>query len=105
MISIKGLDKAEVLAALVNGTRALGFGSFHDKGRFTADDARAFVERGTNDMGFRMGEARWRFDYVAGRPLKCDLSGDEFDERLYDRDAGDGAAERALAALRAQVSP
>jgi hypothetical protein len=34
------------------------------------------------------------FDYYFGRPLKVDLSGDEFDPWLYDRDAGTGAAKR-----------
>ena len=32
MISIKGLDKAKVLQALHNGTRALGMGVLHDIG-------------------------------------------------------------------------
>jgi hypothetical protein len=32
--------------------------------------------------------------------LKVDLSGNKFDERLYDRDCGLGAAERAISSLR-----
>ena len=31
-----------------------------------------------------------------------DLSGDEFDERLYDRDCGEGAAQRAVDSVRAE---
>ena len=31
-----------------------------------------------------------------------DLSGDEFDERLYDRDCGEGAAQRAVDSIRAE---
>ena len=38
------------------------------------------------------------FDYLKGRVMKIDLSGDsELDPRLYDRDNGAGAAERAIA--------
>ena len=40
------------------------------------------------------------FDYLHGRVLKVDLSGDEFDERLYDRDCGKGAAQRAVDSIR-----
>lgn len=36
------------------------------------------------------------FDYVNGRPLKVDLSGDEFDPYLYDRDNGEGVADKAM---------
>ena len=44
------------------------------------------------------------FDYVKGRVMKVDLSGDEFSPRLYDRDNGQGAAEGVINALRAKVS-
>ena len=43
-----------------------------------------------------------QFDYLHGRVLKVDLSGDEFDERLYDRDCGEGAAQRAVDSVRAE---
>ena len=100
-VNIKGLDKAAVLAALHNGTRALGMGAFHDRGRMSVDDARRFIDAGKNDIGHprTMGEGALRFDYVQGRPIKVDISGDDFDPRLYDRDAGEGAAERAIAPL------
>lgn len=44
--------------------------------------------------------ARLYFDYVEGHVIKCDLSGDSFDEFLYDRDCGAGAAENAINELR-----
>lgn len=34
------------------------------------------------------------------RVLKVELSGDEFDERLYDRDCGEGAAQRAVDSIK-----
>ena len=36
------------------------------------------------------------FDYLYGRVMKVDLSKDTFDPFLYDRDNGQGAAERAI---------
>jgi hypothetical protein len=91
-VSIKGLDKAAVLAALHNGTRSLGVGSLRDLGRdMTVAEARGMIESRGGGL---------YFDYVAGRAIKVDLSGDEFDPGLYDRDAGDGQAELVIAPLR-----
>ena len=47
-------------------------------------------------------EKQTYFDYLHGRVLKVELSGDEFDERLYDRDCGEGAAQRAVDSIRAE---
>lgn len=85
MIDISGLDKADVLAALYNGSRPQGLGVLHfDPQPMTVKEARSLVETGTY------------FDYLKGRVLKVDISGDALDPRLYDRDLGEGAAERAL---------
>ncbi len=37
-----------------------------------------------------------RFDYLGGRVMKVDLSGNAFNPRLYDRDNGQGAAQAAI---------
>ncbi len=37
-----------------------------------------------------------RFDWVNGRSLKVDISGDKFDPWLYDRDNGEGVAAKAV---------
>lgn len=90
MVNIKGLDKAKVLLALHNGTQPQGMGFLH---------ASTMTEEGcASDIAAMNGQLY--FDYYHGRPLKCDITGDEFNERLYDRDAGQGAAERAIAAIR-----
>lgn len=88
MIDIKGLDKAAVLMALHNGTQPLGMGFLHNVGRMTIEQAREDIAR----QGMK-------WDYCHGRPLKVNISGDSFDERLYDRDAGPGAAQRAIDGL------
>jgi len=89
-ISLIGLDKAEVFAALYNGARAQGLGFLHyDPTPMTAEQAKS---RYGNGFGY--------FDYVDGRVMKVDLSGDELDTRLYDRDNGAGAAAAIIAALQ-----
>ncbi|WP_280448617.1 hypothetical protein [Nocardia brasiliensis] len=42
-----------------------------------------------------------RFDYVLGRPVKVNLTGDEFDPARFDRDnGGPGAAQKIIDRLR-----
>lgn len=79
-IDIAGLNKADVLAALFNSFRPQGAG---------------FLNVLTSDL---------YFDYVLGRVLKVDLSGDSFDPRLYDRDNGEGAALRTINALKQEIA-
>ena len=96
LIDISGLDKSELLAGLINGTRARGFGVNEDTG-FVAKETAAELIKG-------MAAKRWPldFDYAFGRPVKTDISGDTMDPRLYDRDAGEGTAARVVAELRAR---
>lgn len=86
MIDIKNKDKAAVLAALYNASRPLGMGFLQARdGDMTVEQARALIDSGQT-----------YFDYLHGRVMKVHLVGDELDPRLYDRDNGAGAAERAL---------
>lgn len=87
MISTTGLSKAAVLAALYNGSQARGMGMFQSKpGEMTEEEARQII--GDREAPY--------FDYLYGRVLKVELVGDSFDERLYDRNLGTGAAQRAI---------
>ena len=92
LVSIEGLDKGAVLAALYNAARAQGMGFFQYTPKpMTAAEARVILEGQTV------------FDYLNGRVLKVDLSEERtkgaFDPRLYDRDNGPGAAAAAIQAL------
>lgn len=89
MVNIKGLLKDDVLVALWNASKCQGI-SFMDYAPLTAGQAYAEILK------------RKKFDYLNGKVLKVDLSGNEFDERLYDRDNGAGAAQKAIDELRAQ---
>lgn len=101
-INIKGLDKAAVLCALFNGTRQVGAGAiFHPEGAkpMALDEAKTYLHLG-DDMTRRFGrQPSLHFDYLLGRPIKVDLSQDEIDISLYDRDHGQGAALKALRPL------
>ena len=91
MINLTKYNKAEVLAVLYNHSKAQGLGILHfDSALMTKEEAQKLL----NDCN-----ARQYFDYVKGRIMKVDLSGDELDPGLYDRDNGEGAAERAISTL------
>lgn len=89
MIDIKGLDKAEVIKALYRGAQPLGLGvlSF-ETGGLQDSEAQQLAESGTY------------IDYLHGRVMKVDLSGDAFNEALYDRDNGQGKAQAIIDSLR-----
>lgn len=93
-LNIKGLDKAELLAALFNASKAQGL-SFLDTGhnkKMTPEEAAVELQlRSTTYIG-----------YLNGRVMKVDVGGDEMETWAYDRDNGEGAAERVVKALRAQ---
>lgn len=90
-IDISGLDKAEVLAALFNASKQQGLGFLDSSGTspMTVEDARLYTSR----------EGSQYYDYLRGRVMKVDLSKDELQAELYDRDNGQGAAARALSPL------
>lgn len=90
MVDIKGLNKAEVLAALYNNSKPLGLGFMHfDPMDMTVAEAEEILNQTTY------------FDYLKGRVMKVDLSSDDsFEEWLYDRDNGKGAAQRVIDSLR-----
>lgn len=89
MLDIKGLDKAKVLKALYDSSHVQGMGFLQavPEGTVTVDHCRKLLKQSTY------------FDYLYGRVLKVDLSGDTFDERLYERDNSPGSAARALIPL------
>ena len=88
-IALAGLNKADVLAALYNASKPQGMGFMHyDPKPMTRDEAEGLLKQTTY------------FDYLKGRVMKVDLSGDELDTWGYDHDNDQGAAERAIAELR-----
>lgn len=92
MINIKGLDKARVLVELYNHSHQQGLGMFQAAKNLTVEDARELLKNQTY------------FDYLYGKVMKIDLSSDEeFSERLYDRDNGEGMAKSVIDNLRRKL--
>ena len=99
-ISIEGLDRADVLAALYNDSKPQGMGFLHyDPKPMTRIEAQH--ELLATDSGPWPGD----FDYLKGRVMKVQLKpgATEFYGHLYDRDLGEGAAARAISRLREKL--
>ena len=94
-INVTGISKPALLAALFNASRQQGLGHLDARGTnqmSEADAAKAIEAQGMH------------FDYLFGRVMKISIDGDELEPRLYDRDNGEGAAERAIAPLLAAIT-
>ncbi len=92
MIDISKRDKAEVLAVLYNNSKVQGMGFLHATPEaMTKEEAKELLED---------GRERKYFDYLKGRVMKIDLTGEQLDPCLYDRDNGQGAAERAISTIK-----
>lgn len=90
MVDTRGLSKADVLAALYNNSKPIGLGLLQfDPKEMMVTEAEELLKQTTY------------FDYLKGRVMKVDLSSsDGFEEWLYDRDNGNGAAQRAIDSLK-----
>jgi hypothetical protein len=102
-IDIKGIDKADLLAALYNNASPMGMGFLQARpGVMTRESALELMEAGDDSSRmFPSTTRRMYFDYVYGRPLKVNLEGDELETSLYNRDWGKDAAEQIVESLRA----
>lgn len=90
MINIEGLDRADVLVALYNGSRPQGMGFMHyDPKPMLKEEAELLLQQ------------QHYFDYLKGRVMKVSLKDEkQFSGSGYDRDNGNGAAQRIIDALR-----
>lgn len=92
-IRLDGLDKAAVLAALYNRAEPRGMGLLHYNPKpMTVEEANA------------IGPASY-FDYLSGRAMKVDLSGETLDPHGYDRYYGEGACQAVIETLRQTNNP
>ena len=104
MIDIRGIDKADLLAALVSNATSRGMGFLHDDGKpMTKAEAQRWIDAGRQHDTVPAKAPDGYFDYVKGRPVKCNIAGDYMNPVGYDRDHGEGAAERVVAGLRARL--
>lgn len=99
MINIKGLDKAKVLHALWHASRTQGMSFLGLRGPdFTLERAEEIIK--DREEKIDNPNYKYYFDYVDGHVIKCNIGGDEFEEALFDRDCGKGAAAAAIENLR-----
>ena len=88
-ISIEGLNKADVLAGLYNASKPQGMGFMqYESKSMTREEAESILSRTTY------------FDYLKGRVMKVELSKNEFESWAYDRDNGEGTAEKVITLIR-----
>ena len=98
LINVKGLDHAEILAALFNNAQPKGIGVLVARlpsmptEPMTRDEANEYIKASGSF-----------FDYIQGRPIKVYIEGSMLCRAdLYDRDnGGEGSAARIIAGLRA----
>lgn len=95
MVDISGLSKARVLMALYSKSKVIGLGIFADH---AVRDVPLTIKHFQDIVAERLD-----FDYLYGRSMKIDISEDQFDERLYDRDHGEGIAQVAIDELRLEL--
>lgn len=85
VVDISNKDKAEVLAALYNNSHPHGMGFIHyNPEPMTIEQARELLKHTTY------------FDYLAGRVMKINLESNIVRTWGYNRDNGNGAAERVI---------
>ena len=90
-MNIANLNHAEVLAALYNNAKVQGLGFLQSvEGEMTKDEAQKILDETPDKY----------FDYLMGRVMKIEIKGDKIQTRLYYRDNGEGAAERAISKLQ-----
>lgn len=87
-LDISKVSKARLLAALYNNSKPLGLGFLH----YTP-------EHMTEEQAAELLQNQTYFDYLKGRVMKVDLSGDELYPGGYDMDNGDGACEKILRSI------
>lgn len=89
-MNIEGLNKAEVLAALYNNAKVQGMGFLQaDNALMTNIEAEQILNNSCDKY----------FDYLKGRVMKISLANNDVLTHLYNRDNGDGAAERTVSKL------
>jgi hypothetical protein len=91
MVDISKVTKEQALAALYNASHPQGIGFINFvPGNMDTSEAKNIIEESGDNL---------YFDYLKGRVLKVDLSGNEFDPWLFDRDNFDGAAQKAISSI------
>lgn len=99
-VDISGLCKADVLAALYNASQPLGLGWLsHDPDNMTHEEAQRILDAKSTNGPTPIGGFAY-FDYLKGRVMKVDISGETVNAHSFDLDNGPGALKQAIDNLR-----
>ena len=109
-INVTGIDTWELLAALHNATKVMPTTvcTMQARGEITAKEAHEESQSDVRDeYQVRNGVPFWA-DYLFGRPIKAFLEREGDDvilsrADLYDRDAGQGVAQKVIDGLRTAI--
>ncbi|KAK2812814.1 hypothetical protein FQN50_001143 [Emmonsiellopsis sp. PD_5] len=96
LVDIRGIPKRDLIRALWENSKAAGlYAPLAIYGFGPRLDLEAATDHVENSTGY--------FDYLDGRVMKCNLSGDEVNVWGYDRDNGSGAFARVVEDLRKKL--
>ena len=101
-INVSNIKPEVLLAALYNAVQPSGMGLLQAKdGDMTAKSAAALLSGDEQETDYCIDRKRSNdkpayFDYLYGRCLKIEINGKTLRTGLYDRDYGDGAAQRVV---------
>lgn len=94
-MNIARIPKATLLVALFNQAKPQGLGFLvATTMEMSEAEAQVLIDRS------KKAKLPLRYDYLEGRSCKVDITTDEFDPWLYNRDNGEGVAERVVKELR-----
>ena len=112
-IDVSGIPRAELLVELYNQASPLGLGFLQARAEaMNIGQAQALIDGNEVESDYgglhpnqdRHPDKPVSFDYLYGRPLKITLNGNELNPWAYDRDQGQGAAQRAVDAVRERLA-
>lgn len=105
MIDVSDIDPEVLLAGLYNRSFVMGMGIFQAQpGNMTLEEAQEYlngkVEPDYVGRALEGGTGARYFDYLNGRVMKVEINGKTLQEGLYDRDMGEGAAQKVIDNIR-----
>jgi hypothetical protein len=108
VLSIAGLDRSVVLAALFNGANPVAAGFLdYDATPMTVEEATNELEHAYLEQAhYGEGKNYAKFDYIKGRPIKISFLGEDiWSVTSYDLRNGGGAAKAVIDSLRESEKP